>query len=90
MNREDHYIRVLKDFRLLVILERIKAMFITRRRKRRAYKEVYRIINTCRTTDPNLNPYIKGWLDCPRQGGLMVSPVFFLRRVIKNHTLLPD
>jgi hypothetical protein len=40
INREDYYIRVLKDFGLLVILGRIKAIFITRRRKRRAYKAV--------------------------------------------------
>jgi hypothetical protein len=30
----------LKDFKLLVILRRIKEMFIARCRKRRAYKEV--------------------------------------------------
>jgi len=33
MNREDYYIRVLKDFRLLVISGRIKVIFVIRRRK---------------------------------------------------------
>jgi hypothetical protein len=40
MNREDYCARVLKDFGLLVILGRIKVMFVVRRRKRRAYKAV--------------------------------------------------
>jgi len=62
MNREDHCTRILKDFGLLVISGRIKAMFVTRRRNGGRIKRcnlLDRITNTCRTMDPNPGPHVK-------------------------------